>query len=203
MNITYNALCASCKSEGKESRLHRNLSDPDTIFCKEGHKFSGPEIEEYLTSQPDVPVIPKSPKPAEEFVEPPPLPPEVKEIQETMQKAFDESFAMAPPPQADPVAGSRTAASVIAMREQAKGVAKSAPAAVGTLVEEPATEPQPAPKPAHKPVRRLPGGSLVIEVTIPDQHASFLAGEAETRGKTVEEHFREMVEYGLESRWFY
>lgn len=218
MNITYNALCATCKGEGKDSRLHRNLNEPETVFCKEGHKFSGPEIEDYLTSQPDIPIIPKS-KPAEESFEAPPLPPQVKEIQENMQKAFDESFSMAPPPQVDPPAGSRTAASVLAQREEAAaGFCEHLSArgekiaavpgfepqkAVGTLVEEPASEPQPGPKLVQKQARRLPGGSLVIEVTIPDQHASFLAGEAETRGKTVEEHFREMVEYGLESRWFY
>jgi hypothetical protein len=211
MKITYSALCASCKIAGKEIRLHRDLNDPEVVSCSEGHKFTGPEIEEYLTAEPDVQVVPES-KPAEKFIEPPPLPKEVGEIQESMQKAFDKSFEMAPPPVMEAPKGSATAKAIEDVREEAARkmqaqpatkAPKSAPAAVGTLVEEPAPESQSAAKFSQRPARKLPGGRLLIEVEISDQHASFLMGEAETRGKTVEEHFREIIEFGLESRWFF
>jgi hypothetical protein len=208
VNITYASLCPTCKASGEVSRLKRDLGNPEVVFCINEHKFQGPEIEDYLEAGPSteeqISTAVNEAK-QETILEAPPLPKEVGEIQESMQKAFDDSFAMAPPPVMEAPKGEATAKALRDVREEAaaKMAAKRAPAAVATLVEDPAPEPQPAPKPPLKPVRKLPGGRLLIEVEISDQHASFLMGEAETRGKTVEEHFREMVEYGLESRWFY
>src|SRR5208337_427184 len=99
MNIAYSALCATCKAAGKESRLHRDLSAPETIFCNERHKFSGPDIEDYLTAEPDAQVVPTT-KAEQEFVPPPP-PPAVEQLQMELQDAVERTnVELSPPPPA-------------------------------------------------------------------------------------------------------
>jgi hypothetical protein len=85
--------------------------------------------------------------------------------------------------------------------------ARAPQAAIAVAEPEPAARPAPASPPdphrPRKPVKSLPGGALEITVVISDPSASYLAGEAEFRGKTVQEHFQEMVDFGMDARWFF
>lgn len=181
MVIPYAAPCGTCKEQGKDSRLQRDLSEPGVIFCVAGHKFEGPDIEEYLD--------------AFSVEEKAPLPQAVPAA--VVEKSFDRALEMTPPPpelyKADSVPG---------VKDRQAPVMAAAPAA--TAVAELPEVPKPAvalqPK---KAVKELPGGALEITVTIPDPHSSYLTGEAEFRGQSVQTYFQQMVEHGLDARWFY
>jgi len=210
MKITYTAMCPTCKESNKESRLHRDLSEPEKISCAEGHSFSGPTIEDYITVQEDAPV-----KKQEPFLQMPSVP---KETIEDMERGFERAaersgevppglLEMTPPP------GSATAKAVVAVEEEALSK-MSVPRQQQELAELAVTAPQPSSvavlnepvkvlDKVHVAVKPAPGGALEVTVMIPDPHASFLQGEAEFRGKSVAEHFSEMIQHGLDARWFY
>ena len=125
MNIAYSAHCQTCKVAGKESRLHRDLSAPETIFCTQGHKFSGPEIEDYLTAAPGEGTrVGNSPVAEEEFVPMPQVPaPAVEQLQRELQEAVERTspFELSPPPSAPEPGkhGEATALSVLHHEEEA------------------------------------------------------------------------------------
>lgn len=50
---------------------------------------------------------------------------------------------------------------------------------------------------------RVPGGGLLIMLLIPDRHASFVLGEAETQRRPVQELMQERFEWALDQRWFF
>ncbi len=58
-----------------------------------------------------------------------------------------------------------------------------------------------APKPP--PARPGTGGVSFLTVGLPDWAFSGLQAEAETQGVTVEEYFRERVEFGINNGWFF
>lgn len=220
MKIPYTACCQKCKEGGKENRLQRDLSEPEVLFCAEGHKFSGPEIEEYLDSN----VAPAVPAPdfgfpgqqAPEIVPMPSIPaPAVEQLERELQEAVERTspFELSPPPSA-PRPGAATELSVLHHEEEtaakmsrALASAKAPQVATAVAEPEPAARPAPAtpvdPHSPKKPIRQLPGGAMEITVVIPDPHANYLQGEAEFRGKTVQQHFEEVLLAGLESRWWY
>ena len=195
MKITYSAMCPDCKLAGKETRLYRDLTEPEKVACAEGHSFQGPEIEDWLTSQEDAaPAKKEEPK----VVKMPSVPKETtEELESDFGRAADRAdeippglLQMAPPPNV-------TEALVEAARTSPE------PAKATAVMDEPVSAVRKAPAALRPSMKELPGGALELTVVIPDPHASYLTGEAQFRGKTVLEHFQEMVEYGLDARWFY
>lgn len=184
MQIDYAVQCPDCKkaTPPKESRLHRNYSDVTVVFCSEGHKYTGAEIETYLESG-DSPKI--EVKKEEPLLFAPPLPKETTEIVEELETSMKKSFEMTPLPVIPPEA-----------MKAVEQIHKAAEQITGTV-------PIPAIEPRRIGSKQLPGGALQLTIVIPDPQASYLAGEAEFRQKTVIEHFTEIVMHGLDARWFY
>jgi hypothetical protein len=199
MVINYKTPCPECKILGNNSNIYFDDGD---FLCKEGHKYeSMGAIEEQLllVNAAGFPV--ESPEPIK--IVPPSPPKVVPELTDRIEEELEEedreaealkSMTMAPLPPVEPARVDPRALQAVPK-----------PAAVAVAEPPDFGVPGAGPMVVHKKpgTRELEGGNLEITVIIPEQHATFLRGEAEFRGKTVQEHFEELLYHGLDARWWY
>jgi hypothetical protein len=165
MKIPYAVTCPSCKKEGKGHKLHRDLSNVEEVFCEAGHKFKGPEIEEYLTSTEEVVQVASAPVDSVELVEPA----VVKALAKEIDAAAKRVQAVVGPPllKMDPPPPDLTAMSALAKQRAPELSKEDFPGRVMLGGQEAKAVVEALPR-LQKPAVALPGGALEITVTIPD-----------------------------------
>ena len=190
--------CVACAEAGVKNFLSydtdKYTDGPLPVFCSKGHNFPSLEDAEAYTA-----ALPP-PEPIAAPAEPPsqlPLEPAAEASREAARpsleplEAIPETAAAVEEPKPAPPAPKKAPARAVAP--------KAAPAAVAVAeVAPPANGSYVAPK-----AREIAGGNLMMTVRIPEQHTSFLRGEAERQNESVEAYFQRMVEFGMDSRWFY
>jgi hypothetical protein len=203
MKISYSVFCPECKVLGVNKKIFFENGD---FLCDEGHKYTSMEDVELRLQNLGVAGVPEE-VPAERphiVNVTSPAVPEDREEDEREVEAL-KSMTMAPPP-SPPTGTVEAVENAVAMRSDG-GV---------TMLYETVESYDPLKDPLKFPeetsrsvavkmpgVRELPGDALEITVIIPDPHASYLRGEAQFRGKTVQEHFEEIMLNGMDSRWWY
>jgi hypothetical protein len=171
--------------------VNKNIFYEDGDFvCDEGHKYPSMEdVQQQLSilEAAGVKIQEDPPAKKEEAPVPPKLHvvPEDREEEDEREAEALKSMTMVPPPLAE-VSDIAALAEKIAIREQ-EGVMVAGPMVFHKKPE----------------VRELPGGDLEILVIIKDPNSSYLKGEAAFKGKTVEEYLQEMIDFGMDSRWFF
>lgn len=183
MRVSYSSVCPTCKVEGKTNRLFRDLSEPGEVRCALDHVFTGEEARALVELSDDVPAAPPTVKPAgEPVLQMTPLPSSVPEE------------ALVP-------TGEAPSGNVHQMPAAVEVTTSNRIIRAGEPLEIEIVDSPPSKK-FHEP-KELPGDALEITVVIPDPHASYLRGEAQFRGKSVQEFFEEMMLYGMDNRWWY
>jgi hypothetical protein len=183
VKVPTSVLCPVCKANKQPNRLNQNLGS-DELFCmnpKNGKKLhSFPGITEVEAYDPSLAYL------------------------ETQGEAAEPETPLTTKEEPAPVLEAP-----IAKSEPAK-VVEMDPMPAETVEIPSLFNAEVPPKPPAKvikfvppPARKAPGGVLMITVRIPDQHVSFLEAEAKTQNETVEAFFQRVLEYGLDSRWFY